>query len=50
MEDFLIGIIKFLGSTIEDFIYAFKGKKGLLVGFLILLICLLIVYFLTKDF
>jgi len=50
MEDILIGIIKFFGNTIEDIIYSFKGKKALLVGFIILIICFTIVYFLTKNF
>ncbi len=50
MEDILVGIIKFFGSTIEDIICSFKGVKGLLIGFLIVIICFTIVYFLTKDF
>ncbi|MBB5268336.1 hypothetical protein HNQ90_001908 [Algibacter amylolyticus] len=50
MEDILIGIIKFFGNTIEDIVTGFKRKKALLSGFIILLICLIIVYFLTKDF
>jgi hypothetical protein len=50
MEDILVGIIKFFGSTIEDIVYAFRGKKGLLAGFIVLIICFTIVYFLTKDF
>lgn len=50
MEDILIGIIKFFGSTIEDIMYSFNLKKALLVGFIILIICLIILYILTKDF
>ncbi|MCL6294828.1 hypothetical protein [Jejuia spongiicola] len=50
MEDILIGIIKFFGSTIDVIIDHFKTKKALLVGFIILIVCLTIVYILTKDF
>ncbi len=50
MEDILIGIIKFFGNTIEDIMYSYKVKKAILAGFIILIICLTIVYILTKDF
>ena len=33
MEDILIGIIKFFGSTIEDIMHSFNLKKALLIGF-----------------
>lgn len=47
MEDILVAIIKFLGNFIEDII---NGKKALLKGVIILLICIIILYILTKDF
>lgn len=50
MEDFLIGIIKFFGQTIEDVIYALKGKKALFIVYTILITCVAIVYILTKYF
>lgn len=50
MEDILIGIIRFFGNTITDIVTAFKTKTGILIGFIILLICFLILYVLINYF
>jgi hypothetical protein len=50
MEDILTGIIKFFGNTITDIIYSLKTKTGILVGFIIALICFVILYILITYF
>ena len=50
MEDILVGIIKFFGDTIDSIIAGISEKKAILAGFSILLICLICLYFQTKDF
>ena len=50
MEDILAGIIKFFGDTIESIISGMSNKNALLIAFSILIICLIILYILTKDF
>lgn len=50
MEDILVGIIKFFGNTIECIVHSLKNRYALIAGYSILIICLVIVYFLTKDF
>lgn len=50
MEDILVGIIRFLGYSIEAIVSGTSLKKAILYAFLILAIVSVLVYFLTKDF
>lgn len=50
MEDILVGIIKFLGNSIEAIVSGMSLKKAILYAFIILAIVTVLVYFLTKEF
>jgi hypothetical protein len=50
MEDILIGILKFFGNTIDIITSPIDNRKGVILIFFILVICITIVYILTKDF
>ncbi len=49
MEDFLVGIIKFIGNFCSLIIDMFKPKLAIIVGIIILIICFLIIYILLKN-
>ncbi|GFZ84317.1 hypothetical protein GCM10011531_13750 [Aquaticitalea lipolytica] len=49
MENILVGIIKFFAHIIEDVAAHSNLKKAIIYSFAILSICILILYYLTKD-
>jgi|32_taG_2_1085360.scaffolds.fasta_scaffold00231_14 ABC-type multidrug transport system permease subunit len=49
MENILVGIIKFFAHIIEDVVSHSSLKKAIIYSFAILSICILILYYLTKD-
>ena len=50
MEDILVGILKFLANIIDSFSSYFNIRKSLMITYSILIISLIIVYILIKDF
>ncbi len=49
MEDFLIGVIKFIANFFLDFVESIKTKYTIIIAFTLLIVCFIIVYILIEN-